>query len=461
EDFVYFEGGEILKHLYVTEVFKEAQIIPLIYATALPNGVASRDTYDYYADRILKILSENKDVDGVFLHLHGSLAVQGLGPDGDLGSGEYDLIKRIRKLIGSDPIIGLALDTHANTDPRLPKLVNVMRNYRTVPHQDQDVTEQVVARHMIDCIKNKKKTVPQFVRLPYAIHPEKALGREWPLSEIFARLDEMEKMEGVSVATLGIGMIWCDCETLASNVAVTPSEDRYTRKAAELARELADYVYSFRDSFEFSQLPLSPYEAVKQSIDYKGSPVFVSDSGDNTTGGAVGDHTILLREFLNSPDYKGKRIAVTGIWDEKAVARCMKHNEGDVISIKIGRNYDDNTKAVAVTGTLKKKGHLYGFIGHEKDAVGAAVTISIGYLDIVLIDRPGSFITIGHFKGSGLDIEDYDVIVVKQGYLFQELRELAKLAILALTPGATNQIIEDLEYKRIVPPVYPLKKLGI
>ena len=46
--------------------------------------------------------------------------------------------------------------------------------------------------------------------------------------------------------------------------------------------------------------------------------------------------------------------------------------------------------------------------------------------------------------------------MVKQGYLFAELRKLAKLAILALTPGATHQIIENMEYHKIIPPVYPL-----
>ena len=57
-----------------------------------------------------------------------------------------------------------------------------------------------------------------------------------------------------------------------------------------------------------------------------------------------------------------------------------------------------------------------------------------------------------------MNIKDYQVVVVKQGYLFPELSSIADLAILALTPGATNQIIEDLEYKKFIPPVYPLKR---
>mgnify|MGYP001039488936 FL=1 len=452
DDFLYYEGDEVLRRIHATKVFQEenVQLVPLIHATALPNGIVDKDSYDFYSNRILNILKENRDVDGVFLHLHGSMEVE------RLGSGEYHLIKRIRDLLGEDVIIGLALDAHANTDTRLAPLVNVMRNYRTVPHSDQDVTEKVVARHMLDCIKNNKKTVPQFIRLPYIIHSEKALSDRRPLSEIMKKLHEMEKMKEVSVATLGIGMIWCDCETLGTNVAVTPSKEEYTERAAELARELADYVYSFRDSYEFQQLPLSPHEAMKHSINYKGSPVFVSESGDNTTGGAVGDHTNMLREYLSCDNYNGKQVLVTGIWDEKAVSECMKYNEGDSISLTVGKDYDENTKAVRVNGILKKKGKLYGFIGDE--VVGLAVTISVGPVDFVIIDRPGSFISFKHFEGAGLNIKDYQVVVVKQGYLFPELSSIADLAILALTPGATNQIIEDLEYKKFIPPVYPLKR---
>ena len=148
---------------------------------------------------------------------------------------------------------------------------------------------------------------------------------------------------------------------------------------------------------------------------------------------------------------------MTSIWDENAVAKCLEHKEGDRITLSVGHGYDENTKAVEVTGTIKKIGRLFGYMGCEHDAVGNAVTISTENVDFVIIDRPGSFISVGHFtEGAGLDLDEYQVVVVKQGYLFAELRKLAKLAILALTPGATHQIIENMEYHKIIPPVYPL-----
>ena len=255
-----------------------------------------------------------------------------------------------------------------------------------MPHTDQDITEQTVARHMVSCILEGKRTVPQYVRLPYAIHPEKALMATWPLCEIYEKLYQMEEQEEVSIASLGIGMVWCDCETMASNVVVTPSSEEYTDYCRNLAQELADYVYSLRDSFDFEQLPLSPHEAVRYSVSFEGAPVYVSDSGDNTTGGAVGDHTIMLREYLNLREYYGKKILVTTVWDEKALEECLKYKEGDQIQVSVGHDYDDNTKAVTVKGRLKKKGKLFGYMGCEHDAVGDVVTIETEHVDVAVRD---------------------------------------------------------------------------
>lgn len=454
EDFTCIRGEEALERMFATEIFlaEKAELVPLLYVNTLPNGICSLETYESFAQEFLSIIKQNDDLDGIMLHLHGSMEVE------KIGSGEYDLITRIREIVGNDVIIGLALDPHSNNHPDLASKVNVIRSYRTVPHSDQKETEQIVAKHMIDCIKNNKKTIPQYVRLPYAIHPEKALGATWPLKEIFERLGELEQREEVAVASLCIGMIWCDCKTLASNIIVTPSEEKYTGQCKKIAEEFGEYVYSLRDSFEYEQIAMDPKEAVKLAIFSDDSTIFISDSGDNTTGGAVGDHTIMLREFLKHKDQINKKIIVTSIWDEKAVAECLKYQEGDEITLEIGKNTSPDNKAVQVSGTIKKIGELMGYMGLEDDATGKAITISSGNLDVAITDKPSSFISRNHFvKGSGAECTDYDVVVVKQGYLFPQLRELAKLSILALTPGATHQLVETLSYYNILPPVYPLK----
>jgi microcystin degradation protein MlrC len=55
-----------------------------------------------------------------------------------------------------------------------------------------------------------------------------------------------------------------------------------------------------------------------------------------------------------------------------------------------------------------------------------------------------------------IDPLEHKIVVVKEGYLFPGLRAIAPHAIMALTPGFANQIMEDLTYKQVRRPIYPL-----
>ncbi len=59
-------------------------------------------------------------------------------------------------------------------------------------------------------------------------------------------------------------------------------------------------------------------------------------------------------------------------------------------------------------------------------------------------------------RSAGVEPLDYGLIVVKLGYLWDALRPLAERAIIALTPGATCEVLERIPYRRLVRPMYPL-----
>jgi microcystin degradation protein MlrC len=46
--------------------------------------------------------------------------------------------------------------------------------------------------------------------------------------------------------------------------------------------------------------------------------------------------------------------------------------------------------------------------------------------------------------------------VVKQGYIFPELKEMGALSIMSLTDGATYQNTSKLPLKRIMRPMFPI-----
>ena len=84
-DFEYFSGEDIFSKLVVRDTFADAgiEVIPSIYANALPSATVERDIYDYYKEKILDTVKANPDADGVYIFFHGSMEVD------EIGSGIY------------------------------------------------------------------------------------------------------------------------------------------------------------------------------------------------------------------------------------------------------------------------------------------------------------------------------------------------------------------------------------
>lgn len=454
DHFVVYEGEQMLEKVASTKVFKDHgyEVVPSIFASSLSSGVVTEKAYRHFTEKILDLLKNESDIKGVWLHLHGSMTVD------NIGSAELQLLKDIRKIIGSEMPISLTLDIHGNIHPELVEYANIIRSYRTVPHTDQAETETITAKLLVDAIENDRKIKPAFVPVPLILSGEQALGDKEPLVTIFNKLWKLEEIEGISTASYFIGFAWADVEHSTGSVLVIPESEEYTALAEKTAEQLAQYIYDRREDFQFDALLLEPDKAIDKALTADVTPVFISDSGDNTTGGAVGINTSLLRELMSRKELNGKKVCVAAIYDEKAYDALNNYEVGEKVSVPVGIDYDEDSKPIEIEGILKVKGDLMGYLGVSDSKVGDTCTVEVGDIDIVVANKGDSFISINHFKAAGLEVSDYDVVIVKQGYLFPELSELSKLDILALTPGATYQLIEDLEFNHVKRPIYPLDK---
>lgn len=451
DDFVLVEGDEVESRLASTEVFEESgvKIIPSIYATALSSGTVKKEAYRYFADKFLSVLENNTDIDGIWLHLHGSMVVE------DIGSGELALLKEIRECIGYDIPISLTLDIHGNLAEDFHRYVNIVYSYRTVPHVDQPDVERISAQLLVNAINNKSKIKPSFKSLPMIIPGEKAVAASEPLRSILDKIKELERRKGIISANFFICHAWNDTKNTRSSIFIVPESEEFKALADEVTEELANYVYDRRYEFEFNATVLVPEEAIDRALDEHSKPVFISDSGDNSTAGAPGMSTLLLQS-LKDKNLKGKKVLISAIYDADAFNQLNTYKVGDQVAIKVGTNIDKDSMPVELEGTLKAKGDLLGYLNATNDKVGETCTVSIGDLDVIVANRGDSFITINHFIRAGVDVNDYDVIVVKQGYLFDELSAISKLDILAMTPGSTYQRIENIDYKNIPRPIFPM-----
>src|SRR5699024_3578218 len=128
---------------------------------------------------------------------------------------------------------------------------------------------------------------------------EKAVDDSDPLYSIFEKIKELEQKEGIISANFFICHAWNDTENTRSSIFVVPQSKKFKNIAHEATEELANFVYDRRHEFAFNATVLEPEDAVNKALSEKIKPVFISDSGDNSTAGAPGMSTRFLSLLKN------------------------------------------------------------------------------------------------------------------------------------------------------------------
>ena len=198
-------------------------------------------------------------------------------------------------------------------------------------------------------------------------------------------------------------------------------------------------------------------EALKAALDFEGKPVFITDSGDNVTSGAGGWNTFVLKQVLNISNLSKSFLFAT-ICDPNTYHLLENKEIGEQVHITLGVGYDELSSPVELDITIKSKGKLVGFMMHDHNEVfGETVNVTINNtkIDIMIASTSWAVCEKQQFIKAGIDRDAYDVIVVKEGYIFPELKAKGKLSIMSLTQGATLQDTAALPFKRIMRPMYP------
>lgn len=124
----------------------------------------------------------------------------------------------------------------------------------------------------------------------------------------------------------------------------------------------------------------------------------------------------------------------------------------------MGTGIDADAEPVAVKGVIKARGDIVDLFGGSPVRMGGGVLVSLGDVDLIVADDNTSFMNVEQFEAMHTDYRDYDVIVIKQGYLFPRLKEVAAYSIMSLTPGPTDQLTENFDYKTIHRPMFPVDR---
>ncbi|MDW7655928.1 MAG: M81 family metallopeptidase [Bacillota bacterium] len=454
-DFTVSRGEELLSMLPAVQIFRKAgyQVIPGLMARAVPGGCLKKKAYDTFCAEILSAL-HSEVVDGIWLYLHGALEVVGLG------SGEAELLRRMREQVGESIPIAVAMDLHANNTPELIGCANIITGYRTAPHVDAAETQVKAAELLLHSLD--LGSVPRLVmaRIPVLIPGERATTSVEPMCSLIRELDNLAQQPGIWYASFFVGMAWVDTTYSGANVVLVV-ESGYEQQAGRIAVAFAEKVWSLRRQFQFEEETGEPDQAIDTAARQAAigeRPFFLTDSGDNVTAGAPGDSIHLLKKIL-SGQWTG--FLVAGIADQPYVQHCSQLPVGAVFSCPLGGNLD------AASGQLTAPAILlwHGILPNQKDSRTEAVLARYRgqaddagdqAVDVLVTDKRLAFTDSGSIEQAPVKTGDYPVIIVKQGYLFDALRRIAKRSMMVLTPGTTDLCLERFTYSKVHRPAFPL-----
>ena len=438
EDFEYEEGNDIFKKLEIQDIFSNnnVDVVPVLYANALPGGVCPLALYETFAQKIIDAVEKNKDADAILLVCHGSSEIE------SIGSGELNLVQRIRQIVGENPLIAISFDLHANIDERLIKLVNIVCGYKTAPHTDQTQTHRACAAILVRSLKEGLRPVVCIKKVPMLLTGDMMLTGEEPLKTLIGETGKAESGEILRV-NLFFSHMWVDAPNTCASVTVTATDKESGEK---VANSFANKFWQTRDKYKFRVQTGSVSECVDKALKDLCGRIFLSDSGDNTTAGAEGNRTQILEEFLKKTPLS-KKVCIAGITSEELVKKTQRKQAGDTINICLS--------GILREGRILRYGKILGW---AKNIIGDSVSLDINGITVIFTDKRSAFISEENFKCANENLKEYEIVIVKLGYLFSELLPFCKKHYFVLSDGASCVDIFKLNLQKIPRPMYPLDK---
>ena len=436
EDFTITRGEKLLENVGKFFEGKKVEVIPSLIAYARPSGLVEEETYLRLRDEILVKLEESKPVDGVYLDLHGAMEVE------NLGSGDLDLVEKVREIVGDETLISVSFDLHGNIPEKLVDLVDVVVAYRHAPHIDAEETRFKAVNLLYNLLKTGEKTSKAIIKPPVMLPGEYFVTLIEPAKSFMKKLWVIDEDPDIIVSSFLIGCAWTDAPHSRASSIVIAKEKAY-EKALEKAKELAWEYWKLRREFRLDVESEDVEEIMLKASREKVKPVVVSDSGDNVTAGGGGDVPVVLDTALN---LGLKDVLIAGFYDKESFERCREAGLNNTVNLKLGGKVDKvNGYPVRVGGKVIKL--------TSSDAL-----VRVGEIDIIVSRVRKPYVDLGSYQELGIDPRNYKIVVVKVGYLHSDIRDIAAKAYMALTPGFTDLRIEKLPYKNIIRPVYPIDK---
>jgi microcystin degradation protein MlrC len=379
----------------------------------------TEETFNHFLDLMVQDLEAEMPVDGVYLALHGAMAVR------NVPRPEAEIARRFREVVGPDVPIAASFDLHGNEDAEFLRHADFAFTTKRYPHYDAALQGERAARalHMTMTGRYAPTTA---TRRPGIIT---ATVLQWtgasPSMDIMERARRWEAREEDAFVSVFYGYPWSDVPDVGATIHVMTNGDQ--ELADEIAEDMNDYFWRVREAFAVGSYPV-PEEAARQvrrAVAEGAVPVAVGDHSDRP-----GDATHILRAF----EAAGIGHVLYGTITSPGTLEdlvAMGASAGDAFDMEIGGVTASGGTPARIQGTL-----VYFGEGFSYDQVAV---VAFGDGNVVIITPTYEQVTDpGRFRFAPIDLEDFDVFVVKSRVHFRrgfDETGFAKTIIVVEAPG--------------------------
>ena len=422
-DFTRIEGDALTEMVPFDFKAHDLLPVPLFHDRSVPGGPVTADTFASQRADFMTALRAALPLDGVLLLMHGAMYVPGI----DDPEGEF--IAQVREVVGDEVIISAAFDLHGQMTQRIVDMLDAFAAYRTAPHIDVTDTLVRAATMLARALSEEARPVVCWQAIPILVSGEMSSTFVAPCDALYAALPAFDAVKGVQDANLMIGYVWADSPRATAAAVVTATD----RAAGEkVALEIASRYSAARDQLIYD-MEAAPLDKAVDTVTDK--VAILADSGDNPTAGGVGDRA----DVLATVQARGtRRVLFAGIADPVAYDAV----KSGAVAIQVGGSLGGGGPRVSVPV------HGYRIMGDIAILKSRGITILITRLR-----QP--FHHFADFEALELDLNEFDLIVVKSGYLSPDLRTLPRYQIMALTEGAVCQDFTKLSNENRAHGIWP------
>lgn len=425
---------------------------PLIHADLNPMGTITEEAFEHLVGRMTAALAERGPWDVVLLALHGAaVAAHQLDADGEI-------ISRVRATVGSDVVIGVALDMHANISRRMVEHSDVLNAYLTNPHVDARQRARQVADLALAAAAGSIRPVMAIETPPLVINILRQGTSDWPMRRLIDLASQLAAGVGVLSVSVVEGFPYADVPEMGMSFVAVTDDDHVL--AADVARKLAGEAWKLREHFVGDGTGID--DALRRAASSPARPVVLLDVGDNVGGGSPADST----HVLAAAQRLGVRNLFHSLCDPTAVQRCADAGTGASVELAVGGRTDDLHGApVTVTGQVRHlddgrfedPGVTHGGFRFFDAGPRALIETNDGQF-VLLTSLPMGNTSRAELTSAGLVPEELQVIVAKgvqspRGAYEPIAAEMIQLS----TPGCTSADLSALAYRHRRRPMFPFE----